>query len=451
MKKNSNKIIGALIGSIAVLAGMISYAAINDQGVEERAIKKAQAKKIESTSRALTGNNDADSNIQITEPFSHSQNVEDSNKSGEVRVTPETFGSDDSIYVVCIGRDVVDIEDGSFSNLKNLQEIRVDSSNPYYTALNGCLYTKDFSTLICVPQNTTKVQVVASIKGYTPHALDGLEQSRIDKLDSVLDGSYYAKKETAYPTTQILERYASTEVGPQTSELIRVRNEELHPTTQILERYASTDVGPQTSELNRLKEESTPSYSSIAERPQDRNDQSTTNNNETIVNNNAPQTNNDHSNNVNIDKPVVDIGTGDDQQKPSRPGTTDFSQYVYEDNGYVCFKYTGSGDSHIIVPEGVEWIKGFTDSGLKFNTDITSIELPSTLKKMSMYCMFGYEDGDTNWYNCLYQCKNLQTVTGSSSGYNGKGSTVVRPLGSIMVWSSGSRIPYDEQAYTNYY
>ena len=65
-----------------------------------------------------------------------------------------------------------------------------------------------------------------------------------------------------------------------------------------------------------------------------------------------------------------------------------------------------------------------------------------------MYCMFGYEDGDTNWYNCLYQCKNLQTVTGSSSGYNGKGSTVVRPLGSIMVWSSGSRIPYDEQAYT---
>ncbi len=63
--------------------------------------------------------------------------------------------------------------------------------------------------------------------------------------------------------------------------------------------------------------------------------------------------------------------------------------------------------------------------------------------------MFGYEDGDTNWYNCLYQCKNLRSVTGSSAGYSGNGSTVIRP-GNITVWLRGKRIPYDEQAYKYY-
>lgn len=127
-----------------------------------------------------------------------------------------------------------------------------------------------------------------------------------------------------------------------------------------------------------------------------------------------------------------------------------FLQYVYEENGYKCFKYTGSGDRHIIVPEGVEWIRGFVESTTEFNNDVTSITLPSTLKKMSMYCMFGKVDGDTNWYNCLYQCPNLTSVEGSSIGYVGYGSSVVRPIGEIKVWSNNSRIPYDENAYLPY-
>lgn len=227
MGKRNKAITAALIGSIAVLAVVVSYAAINNKDNKEKSAQVVQQEVYDEENtiigsteeiiseelaygkegeyleqqisvpviQALAGNSDVDCKVQTMDIVSFSQSAEGNNEPEGVIVTPDTFGSDDSIYVVCIGYDVTHIEDGSFSNLRNLKEIQVDSRNPYYTSVNGCLYTKDRTTLMCIPQNTTSVQVLSSITGYTPHAVDGLDQSRIDKLNSVLDGSYWTKNE----------------------------------------------------------------------------------------------------------------------------------------------------------------------------------------------------------------------------------------------------------------
>ena len=286
--------------------------------------------------------------IMIGFPVSTTAHAQESG----IVVTHEMLGDNNTTEIVRITNRVVEIEDGAFSGLTALKEIQVDSDNLYYASCNGCLYNKDYTVLICIPQNTTSVQVKTSITSYTPHALDGLAQSRKDALNQFLGIN-----------------------GPT--------------------EYSGG------------------------------NDNTTT----TTPTDNQPQNN-----------PVVTQPTNNN---------TDFSQYVYEENGYTCFKYTGSGDTHIIVPEGVEYIRGFVSTTTKFNTEITHITLPSTLKKMSMYCMFGKVDGDTNWYNCLYQCSNLTTVDGGWYWYSGNGSSVTRP-GDITVWSSSSRIPYDEQKYIDY-
>jgi hypothetical protein len=205
MRKKNRIIIGSLIGSIAVLAVVVSYAAINNKDNKEKSAQVVQQEVYDEENtiigsteeiiseelvyeeadgeyseqqisvpviQALAGNSDVDCKVQTMDIVSFSQSAEGNNEPEGVIVTPDTFGSDDSIYVVCIGYDVTHIEDGSFSNLRNLKEIQVDSRNPYYTSVNGCLYTKDRTTLMCIPQNTTSVDVKPSIKSYTPHALD---------------------------------------------------------------------------------------------------------------------------------------------------------------------------------------------------------------------------------------------------------------------------------------
>ncbi len=129
-----------------------------------------------------------------------------------------------------------------------------------------------------------------------------------------------------------------------------------------------------------------------------------------------------------------------------------FSKYVYNDGDRVCFKYTGTGDSRIIVPEGVTKVFVFVDtdaSPFSFNYDITYIYLPKTIEVICMANLFCEAEEDTNFYNVLYQCPNLQTVEGGNYSYQCNGSTVTRP-GDITVWSNSKRYKYDKQQYSDY-
>jgi len=267
-----------------------------------------------------------------------------------VKVTRQMIGDNNTITVVRITNKVVEIEDGAFSGLKALKEIRVDSDNQYYASCNGCLYNKDYTVLICIPQNTTSVQVLKSIKSYTPHALDGLAQSRKDALNKFLGTTNGAVSNTTTNTSANAQSQSSSTVTKPTS--------------------------------NR----------------------------------------------------------------------TDFSQYVYNENGYVCFKYTGSGDSRIIIPEGVQKIYGFSEKTYIPNTDITYIYIPSSVLTMAVMNVFNQEKygWDNRGYDCLYQCPNLKTVESAARYYRVDSYGVWRPLADgskLYTWSPFEKIVYDKSRY----
>lgn len=258
----------------------------------------------------------------------------------EIHVTADSFGKHpEKIHTLILGYEVTEIDDDAFIKLINLEEIKVDGKNRYFASSEGCLYNKNFTVLICVPQNTTSIPIRTSIISRTEHALDGLSQERIKNIDAFLN----EKK------------------------------------------------GAKTEEPMYLK---TPELS-------------------------IPTTN------------------------------TDFTQYVYKDkDGRQTFRYTGTGESTIVVPEGVEVIVGFTADIETLNYDITYVYLPKTLRMMMNLDMFnqaqfGY---DKERYNALYSCPNLKSVEGGNFSYRANGSSVVRP-GDITVWSNSSKIPFDLQKY----
>ena len=264
-----------------------------------------------------------------------------------VYLTHEMLGDNSETEIVRLTRRVTGIEDGAFSGLVSLKEIRVDGDNDHFASFDGCLYNKDFTVLICVPRNKATATVKGSIEEYWPHALDGLAQSRKDKLD----------------------------------EFLKTKN-------------------------------GCPAESGVTEEQKG----------------------------------------GTDRTPVSKQTSIDFSQYVYTDiGGYVAFKYTGSGDTSIIIPEGVERIAGFCEGWTDRNYDVTYVYLPSTLKAMYVAGINCTEEKgwDMTMYNVLYQLPNLQTVEGGNHSYQASGSSVIRP-GNITVWSKDEMVPYDPQVYRDY-
>ena len=94
------------------------------------------------------------------------------------KITKNYFKNDLNAKSIYISSDVTKIEDGAFSKLKLLQNITVDKNNKYYSSYDGCLYNKDFTTLICIPRNKGQALIKSTIKNCTQHSLDGLSKER---------------------------------------------------------------------------------------------------------------------------------------------------------------------------------------------------------------------------------------------------------------------------------
>ncbi len=257
-------------------------------------------------------------------------------------ITSETFKNHLTITEVYIGPNVKNIEDGAFSNLKNLYWIDVDRQNPYFGSSKGCLYTKDFTTLVCRPPVEEHRSIFAYIIARWPHAVDGMPASRAAEVDKMI--------------SENLSSY-----GPYTG---RVKND-----------GSTSAVFP-----------------------------------DTLGNN-----------------------------------TVDFSKYIYTDSsGKKVFKYTGSGNSFIIIPEGVEVIEGFTDDD-SFNDEIIFVSLPSTLQTIRDGLVFRYT-GEYQFYSVLYQCRNLQAVSGSGRYYKGLGNKVIQ-FDQLYTWHKDKKYSLNMNLY----
>lgn len=66
------------------------------------------------------------------------------------------FNCDTTLEVIRIGANVTDIDAKAIYSCWNLQNIYVDDNNPNYCDIDGVLYSKDRSTIICYPINHDK-------------------------------------------------------------------------------------------------------------------------------------------------------------------------------------------------------------------------------------------------------------------------------------------------------
>lgn len=307
----------------------------------------------------------------------------------------------DSIHTINIIKDVTAIEDGIFAQFKNLERINVDDANPYYASYDGCLYNKDYTRLICIPQGKKSVYVRTTITSIAPHALDGLPQERIDKVNKLVGHN------TASSSTPATTSSSTSQTKPSTSS-----------STPQTKPSTSSNSGGNTGEGSGSKSKITynynnPSKGSAGDAVR-----------EVIKpNNNSFVNKNDY-------------------------GNTNMSKYVYTYAGHKYFMYTGSGVKDLYVPEGVEVIYRLSATGT-VNTDIETIHLPSTIGS------FGFSSwlsnlGDKNEYSALQQCTNLKSVTGGSDNVTTTGSRVYmtnKSGGQTLIWQRGSKIKYNESAF----
>ncbi len=93
---------------------------------------------------------------------------------------------DEKITVINIGKDVLEIDGKSFYSCWALQRIEVDENNPNYCDIDGVLYSKDMTEVICRP--TDHDRYLATKHGYDKYDVNGyLVEPTVDGYD--IDGA----------------------------------------------------------------------------------------------------------------------------------------------------------------------------------------------------------------------------------------------------------------------
>ncbi len=89
-----------------------------------------------------------------------------------------TLNCDEKVEVINIGKDVTDIDPKAFYSCWALQRIEVAEDNPKYCDIDGVLYNKDKTTIICYPCNHD--QYLRDKYGYKqePYRMDVTEEYR---------------------------------------------------------------------------------------------------------------------------------------------------------------------------------------------------------------------------------------------------------------------------------
>lgn len=150
---------------------------------------------------------------------------------GEKTVTSiayQPFEWDTYVETVYIGKDVKELRGESFRALRALRKFVVDEANESFCAVDGVLYTKDMSTLLCCPTEYQgdRVFVVPSAvktiarsaffdckieKIYLPEGLERIENMAFLKAESLTEiNSYKAEKEIKSSGESIVSELGET-------------------------------------------------------------------------------------------------------------------------------------------------------------------------------------------------------------------------------------------------
>ncbi len=86
---------------------------------------------------------------------------------------------------ITIPSTVTDVKDGMGWNPSELQSITVDSNNPSFTSVDGVLYNKDMTELVCCPQKKTSINIPSSVTSIGNHSFSWSSITSIDIPSSV--------------------------------------------------------------------------------------------------------------------------------------------------------------------------------------------------------------------------------------------------------------------------
>lgn len=115
---------------------------------------------------------------------------------GVLKIPEWLFYNCTDLETVTIGSTVEKINIAAFENCSGLKNINVSDNNPYYSSLNGVLYNKDKTELICYPQGKTDEAYVVPESVLTvgdgvfvnTNALTGIVLG--SKVEAVSDGAF---------------------------------------------------------------------------------------------------------------------------------------------------------------------------------------------------------------------------------------------------------------------
>lgn len=129
--------------------------------------------------------------------------IEDTSRS-VVAIDKFTFVSDENMQYCYIGPDVAYIDDQAFFGCFALRAIYVDEANPYYTDVDGVLYTKDMKKMLLYPTyHISHLQDIGKIeKGYYDTHPETYEVP--EGVEAIATGCFYKTwgiKEITLPST----------------------------------------------------------------------------------------------------------------------------------------------------------------------------------------------------------------------------------------------------------
>ncbi len=85
------------------------------------------------------------------------------------------FSGCDSLASVEISASVTEIGEGAFSGCSSLKEILVDQDNAHYVSIDGALYNKEGTELICWPGGKNDIHIKAGVTGIGTGAFSGCD------------------------------------------------------------------------------------------------------------------------------------------------------------------------------------------------------------------------------------------------------------------------------------
>lgn len=170
----------------------------------------------------------SDTEVAIEKYNGDVKNIQIQSKFGNRNITKilsSAFYGNDIIETVSIPKNIVEIENKAFGNCKKLTSINVDVNNTIFSSLNGVLFNKSKTNIICVGAGRTDDFIINNtITEIKPYAFSGVktkitfeEKTKISQLSGFVFsesvGDIYLPKEIEILQKAFVNSYSSIIFG----------------------------------------------------------------------------------------------------------------------------------------------------------------------------------------------------------------------------------------------